>query len=254
MHCAPVWGYRGFVASPPPSIVRIWHCVRAAHGEDGYCGDTAFAIPLASGRTAIVVIDVAGHGAARASLASAIGDAIGVPLVLGASPAQALGCADERLRTFSDECPYAVAFVALVHPALRTVAYASAGHDMAFILSDDGRIRHLGPTAPMLGMPVAASPCDAVLALDAPMTLVIATDGVADSRPAGSNDWFGAERTARTVARSLRDGDDPACAVLDAALAHAHARQADDIAVAVARVGAASMKLAAKGAKNQRVP
>jgi serine phosphatase RsbU (regulator of sigma subunit) len=224
------------VFAPAPSIIRTWHVVRSAYAHGGRCGDVAFALLLSSGCTAIVVIDVAGHGAARAPLSSAIADAITAALLSDASPGAALGCADERLRTFDDESPYAVAFVALVHPALRTVVYASAGHDVAFALADDGRVRQLAPTVPMLGIPVAVRVRDGAFALGATETLVIVTDGVADSRPAGSNHFFGAERTARAVARSLRAGGDPARAVLDAACAHAHGRQADDIAIAVTRV------------------
>src|ERR1035437_1627180 len=244
---AAVW-VRGafFTPRPPPSSIRVWQVVRAASAHDGRCGDRAFTLPLGPGRTAIVMVDVAGHGATRAPLASAIAGAITAELLGGASPAAALGCADDRLRRFADESPYAVAFVALVHPALRTVVYASAGHDVAFTLAEDGRLRHLGPTAPMLGVPYAVHVCDAVLSLDAGETLVIVTDGVADSRPAGSDDFFGAERTACAVARSLRRGGDPARGVLDVACAHAGGRQTDDIGVVVARIVAAGGAGAAK--------
>lgn len=78
----------------------------------------------------------------------------------------ALGCADEWLRTVDDEYPYAVAFVAVVNPITRTIVYASAGHDCAFALGDDGRIAHLMATAPMLGIPLVINPCDAVFSLN----------------------------------------------------------------------------------------
>lgn len=225
-----------FSPVPSPSSLRTWHVVRAAHALDGPCGDRAFVLPLDSDRLAIVVVDVAGHGAARAALSSAIAEAITSTLLRDPSPAAALGGADDRLRACEDESPYAVAFVALVHPRLRTVVYASAGHDIAFVLADDGRVRHLPPTASMLGIPITVNPCDAMFVLEPTETLVIATDGVADSRPAGSAHFFGAERTARAVARSLRAGHDPARGVLEAACAHEGGRQADDMGVVVVRV------------------
>ena len=200
----------------------------------------AFTLPLSSGHTAIVVIDVAGHGAARAGLSSAITETITAALLRDASPAAALASADELLRTFEDESPYAVAFVALVHPVLQTVIYASAGHDVAFALADDGHIRHLAPTTPMLGVPLAVNPCDAAFILDATETLLVATDGVTDSRPVGSDRFFGAEGTARAIAGSLRDGGDPALAALEAAWLHAGCRQADDAGVVVVRIEAVS--------------
>ena len=139
------------LALAAPSAIQTWHGVRPANGDDGPCGDRVLVLPLSSGHAAIIVIDVAGHGAARAPLSAVIADEIIASLLADASPALALGTADARLREFDDESPYAVAFVALVHPSLRTVVYASAGHDVAFTLADDGRIRILAPTAPMLG-------------------------------------------------------------------------------------------------------
>jgi hypothetical protein len=197
------------------------------------CGDLAFALPLASDRTAVIVIDIAGHGAGRAALSSAIAKKIVASLIHDPSPASALDRADQFLRTVADETPYAVAFVALVHPVLRTVVYASAGHDVAFTLADDGRIRQLMPTAPMLGIPLANHACDAVFRLGATEALVIVTDGVSDSHRAGSNDFFGTGRTALAVTRSRIDGTDPSRAILAAARAHEGGVQADDDAAIV---------------------
>jgi serine phosphatase RsbU (regulator of sigma subunit) len=119
---------------------------------------------------------------------------------------------------------------------VRTVVYASAGHDVAFTLADDGRIRHLMPTAPMLGIPLRNHACDATFVLDPTETLVVATDGVGDSRPAGSDHFFGAGGTARAAARSLRSGSNPARAVLEAAYAHGGDYLADDAAAVIVRV------------------
>lgn len=220
---------------PAPSAIQTWLGVRPANGDDGPCGDRVLVLPLSSGRTAIIVVDVAGHGAARAPLSAVIAEEIITSLLADASPALALGSADARLRESGDEFPYAVAFVALVHPSLRTVIYASAGHDVAFTLADDGRTRNLGPTAPMLGIPLTLNPCDAVFTLGPAETLVIATDGISDCRPPRSERFFGASGIASVVARSLHDGGDPARAVLVAARAHAAGSQADDAGVVVAR-------------------
>jgi serine phosphatase RsbU (regulator of sigma subunit) len=227
--------------SPPPApAMRTWLAERAVYAQGGPCGDRAFVLPFSAGRTAIVVIDVAAHGSARAQLSSAVAETIASSLRRDASPAAALGRAHAWLRSADDEYPYAVAFVALVNPVQRTVLYASAGHDCAFALDDDGRIRHLAPTAPMLGIPLAVHACDALFSLGPAETLVIATDGIADSRPAGTVEFFGVAGAARAVTRSLRAGADPALATLDAARIHADGRQHDDVAVVVARVQAIS--------------
>ena len=220
-----------------PCTLTVSSTVRSFEGGVA-CGDVVFALPLDTDRTALVVIDIAGHGAARAPLSSVLADTIAVALRRGASPSGALAAADERLRTFDDASPYAVGFIAIVHPALRTVVYASAGHDVAFTLAEDGRTRPLLPTAPMLGIPLPNCACDALFELEPNEMLVIATDGVGDSRPSGSDDFFGSAGVARALAHSRRTGDHPARAVLEAAFAHAGGRQTDDAAVMVARVPA----------------
>ena len=223
-------------SSTAPATMMISSAVRSCEGGE-LCGDIAFAFALDSGRTAIVVIDVAGHGAARSPLSSSLANEIASALRRDGSPAAALSRADEVLRASDDEIPYAVAFVATVHPLLRTIVYSSAGHDVAFTLADGGGTRNLTPTGPMLGIPLANHACDAVFTLGPRETLVIATDGISDSRPTGTSRFFGAVGTAQAAARSLRVGSDPAQAVLEAAYAHEGGHQADDVGVVVARLG-----------------
>ena len=224
----------GTPAMAQPTLM-VSSSIRSCDGA-ARCGDLAVALPLSSGRTAIIVVDIAGHGAGRAALLSAIADEIVTTLIHDASPAAALDQADQLLQTVDDETPYAVAFVAIVHPVLRTVVYASAGHDVAFTLADDGSIRQLMPTAPMLGIPLANNACDAVFTLDATESLVIVTDGVSDSHRAGSDDFFGATPTALAVTRSRIDGTDSSRAILEAARAHEGGVQSDDAAALVARL------------------
>jgi hypothetical protein len=212
------------------------------------CGDAVLTLALTSGRRAVVVLDVAGHGRVRAPLSAAVAEAICASLRIDGSPSAALEAADARLRTLEDDLPYAIAFVAVIHPATRTVVYASAGHDVAFTLAGNGRIRHLAPTAPMLGIPLAYRACDATFVLDPSETLVVVTDGVSDSRPAGSDRFFGAAGTAYAVARSLRCGDDPAQAVLAAAEIHRGERLTDDAGAVTVSLPSASVSL--KGYNN----
>ena len=231
----------GTPATAQPTLV-VSSSVRSCDGGIR-CGDRAVALPLSSGRTAIIVIDIAGHGAGRASLSSVITNEIVSALIHDESPASALDRADQLLRTIDDETPYAVAFVAIVHPVLRTVVYGSAGHDVAFTLAGNGTIRQLIPTAPMLGIPLANNACDAVFTLDPTETLVIVTDGVSDSHRAGSDDFFGATRTALAVRRSRINGTDPSQAILEAARAHEGGVQADDAAALVVRLQPANRQL-----------
>lgn len=200
------------------------------------CGDRAITLPLRSGRTAFVLLDIAGHGASRAFLSSAVANEIVRALMHDESPASALGRADRLLQTIDDESPYAVAFAAVVDPALQTLVYASAGHDVAFLLADNGTVRHLMTTAPMLGIPLVKNAFDSVLMLEPSDTLVIVTDGISDSRRAGSEEFFGASRAALAVTRSRIDGRDPSRAILEAARAYEGGVQADDHGAIVVHV------------------
>lgn len=52
-----------------PSLMRVSSAVRSYDGGLR-CGDVASVLPLSSGLAALVVIDVAGHGTARAPLST----------------------------------------------------------------------------------------------------------------------------------------------------------------------------------------
>ena len=226
-------------ARTPISAIHTSTVRRAAYGLPGPCGDEARVVKFVSGHVGIVVVDIAGHGGARATFSSAVADEMLAGLVKKRSPAVALGYGDRALRMLDIEVPYAVAFAALINPAHRTLVYASAGHDLAFTIDGRGRVCDLRPTAAMLGIPMTINPCDALAQLHPDSALVIATDGIADSRPAGSTEFFGVERAAAAVRQSFATGYDPAFAVYDAALAHAGGRQRDDATVVVVHARAA---------------
>lgn len=223
--------------APPQFLVRrnirASRAVRAVHDEDGPCGDVAIVVPLADSRIAIVLVDVAGHGRSRALLASTVANAVLRRLIADGSPAAALAAGDAALRVFPDDLPYAVAFAALLNSTTGVAVYASAGHDLAFTLDGDGSVYALPPTAPMLGIPLAMNPCEALARLSQHGSLVIASDGVGESRSEGDYDFFGRERAAEAVLQALRIGDDPARGLIAAARRFAGERLCDDAAAIV---------------------
>lgn len=167
---------RDSVFFPPVDAMRLrtWHLVRGAHAQPGPSGDVALVVPMYAGNTAIVVVDVAGHGSQRASLSSAVAATIRTQLLRRGSPAMALRHADEFLQTHSDDLAYAVAFAAIVNPAAHTITYASAAHDVAFALDERGGSRQLLPTAPMLGIrlnSIRATPRSASIITDGLLSL-----------------------------------------------------------------------------------
>lgn len=221
---------------PQPLRVRTATAVAAAYDEAGVCGDAIRVANSYDGAFAFALVDVAGHGAARAPLSRAVGDAVMAALVAGATPSAALAAGDARLRCCDDECPYAVAFAARLHPRSGSLVYAVAGLELAFVLDRGGRQWPLAPTAPMLGIPWPLHPCDGVRSFAQGGTLVVASDGVGDSRPAASVDFFGAERAAAVVEHAIVAGADAAHALVAAARSHAGNVLRDDAAALVVRV------------------
>lgn len=218
----------------PPARISTSVAIRAAHGETGPCGDAARVTTLIDGRIGLAVVDIAGHGAPCATISAKVLNILFNSLALDASPAIALVEADRYMRQAPLENPYAVAFVAVMNPLTRTVAWASAGHELAFMLHEDGARYDLHATSPMLGIPLTLRPCEAVTG---PLrTLVVATDGVGDSRPPHSNDFFGTARAADAVRAVLRTDDDPASHLLRVADEHGRNQQRDDAAAIVARM------------------
>lgn len=200
------------------------------------CGDAIRRMDLRSGCQTLVLVDVAGHGAERSFLSAVLAETIETALLARRSPAAGLLAGDAFLRECGDETALAVAFAAVVNPATGAIRYASAGHETAFVLTPDGRPIELAPTASMLGVPMPFGACDAVRRLHPGDALVAATDGVSDSRPAGTTDFFGLARGALSVFGALRAGRDPALALLDDALAHAQGLVRDDSAAIVAYI------------------
>jgi serine phosphatase RsbU (regulator of sigma subunit) len=69
---------------------------------------------------------------------------------------------------------------------------SSAGHPPPLLVRDDGRIREIGGSGPLLGGWESSSWEDHVFAVGADETLLMYTDGVTDTR--GESERFGAAR------------------------------------------------------------
>jgi serine phosphatase RsbU (regulator of sigma subunit) len=217
-----------------PAVLHTAAVVRCQQRQ-GRCGDVAATFRLPSGNHALIVIDAAGHGEARAQLADIIAEVMIATLTCEESPGQAVFLAHEWLATSREALPYAVAFAAIVHPLSGTVLYACAGLEIAFVIGANGRARRLVPTSPMLGIPIRTEPCEAALTLRLADSLVVTTDGVGDSRRIGSTNFFGMSGAIRAAARTNGSPRRCAEAILNAALDHAAGVVVDDAAVAIVR-------------------
>jgi hypothetical protein len=213
-----------------PAVFQTAAIVRCQQSR-GRCGDVAATFRLPSGNHGLLVIDAAGHGEAGAHLADVIAEVMITTLTCEESPGQAVFLAHEWLATSREELPFA----AVVQPLTGTVFYACAGMEIAFVMAASGRAQRLTPTAPMLGIPTRCAPREAAFTLRTSDSLIVATDGVGDSRRIGSTTFFGINGAIRTAARTHGNARRCAEAILDAALAHAAGIAVDDAAVAIIR-------------------
>jgi sigma-B regulation protein RsbU (phosphoserine phosphatase) len=122
-----------------------------AEGE--LAGDWYDAIELPGGQVAVVVGDVAGHGAASGVFALRLKQLLTAALTRGMAPAAAVQWVVEALGDTGET--FATALVALVDPCDGEVVYANAGHPDALVLRADWAAV---PPRPRVGARAATAP------------------------------------------------------------------------------------------------
>jgi serine phosphatase RsbU (regulator of sigma subunit)/anti-sigma regulatory factor (Ser/Thr protein kinase) len=142
----------------------------------------------------VVMGDVAGKGAAAASLTALARYTLRTAAMLTGDPAAALAALNAGLMRRQDVAYCTAALVSLVEDADGTHARArvfSAGHPLPVLLSG-GAARELGRSGPLLGALEGADWPGEEIVLGAGDRLVLYTDGVTDAR--GAEDRFGDHR------------------------------------------------------------
>jgi sigma-B regulation protein RsbU (phosphoserine phosphatase) len=162
--------------------------LRAAEGV--VAGDCYDLFATRDGEIALVVVDIAGHGATEGILALRCKEMLRTALTSGAAPGPALDTTAEILGDMGDEV-FLTAFVAVIDTTGGRIRYANAGHPPAYVVRDDG-IEPLGPTGPLVGL-LAPGWETAEAVIEPGDNLCAYTDGLIESRNP-SNEFFGPER------------------------------------------------------------
>jgi sigma-B regulation protein RsbU (phosphoserine phosphatase) len=122
------------------------------HPAEGVlAGDWWGVIPLADDRTALLVLDVSGHGPLAGLVTLRLRAVMAVALRSGFDPATALERAAIALAD-TDDGRFATALVVVLDPAASSLEWANAGHPAGWLLPAGGtadRVR-LRPTGPLL--------------------------------------------------------------------------------------------------------
>jgi sigma-B regulation protein RsbU (phosphoserine phosphatase) len=186
-------------------------------------------------RANIVIADVCGRDMRARGLACYLRNAVRA-LAEDNSPAAVLECANLALcgsvADYGDD-RFASVFMATLSG--RWLKYASAGHDLALLMSADGGHRHLAPTGAVIGVIDAERYQERMLVVAPGDWLILVTDGITEARDARGK-FFGTYGVVRNARWALeREFDDPAARILDAARRHSRGALTDDASVLCVR-------------------
>ncbi len=173
--------------------------LRAAEGV--VAGDCYDLFVTRRDEIALIVVDIAGHGATEGILALRCKEVLRTWLMSGAEPGDALDATAELLGDMGDEV-FLTAFVAVIDTAGGRARYANAGHPPAIVVSSGGTTE-LGPTGPLVGL-LAPGWSTAESLIQPGDTLCAYTDGLTESRN-GTSEFFGADRLVELLRGSRCD-------------------------------------------------
>ena len=197
-------------------------------------GDLYDYAAIESGRTALLIADVSGHGVSAAMLTGVVKSAFHVSRADGFDPLAVVHRIWRSLSEFSAE-RFVTLFVALVDPGERQLRYASAGHPAIPFWSGGRDPKWLDSTGPLISPVLPASSWEArAMPIDEGDQLLLYTDGVSETL-AGSEDC-GEQRIQSLIAEHAGGAQ-----LLDAivgAVRHelAGRAQPDDLTLLTARV------------------
>jgi len=173
-----------------PAGVRLTGRMSAAEGV--IAGDWWDVIACPGDRFAVVVGDVAGHGATAGVTALQVRTLLRAALASGAQPDAALRLAHQAMR---ESRTFATVLVMLIDTAAGEIRWANAGHHPALLIGVDGITTALEPTGPLLSALEATWSCMQTTTRDGD-ALFAFTDGLiegttVDGRQLDSEDLLG---------------------------------------------------------------
>lgn len=196
-------------------------------------GDWHDIVPLRSGRAALIVGDVMGHGPEAAAVMVQLRTAAHTLADLELQPEDILLRLD-RMATAMPATPFATCIAAMVDPAARTCVLAKAGHLPPMLIQANGATSMVDLP---LGLPIglgAGSYQAAKISLPRGATLALYTDGLVESRTRPLDDGLAALSGALRAALGRPDCTlDDSCQEITQAL---HSRGEDDITLVLAQV------------------
>ena len=193
-------------------------------------GDWWDVVDLGGGRTALALVDVAGHGAATGVYALRTKQLVMAALREGLGPAEVWSWVQRAMGDTGEQ--FLTGALVVLDPDTGRCRWSSAGHPDLLLVSPGGRITRLEASGPICGG--IPGPWDEEEAVLEPGGFLVAfTDGVVEPRDA-TGDEFGLDRLIEVV---QHNADGTADALADACVAaarrHAAGRFIDDVTLVV---------------------
>lgn len=169
-------------------------------------GDFYDVIPLANGRTVVLVADVSGHGVPAALVASMVKVAVAAEADRHDRPGDILTGINRAL-TGKFERAYVTACCVVLDSRQRRLAYASAGHPPALLQRPNGRIEPLDHGGIVLTLLPEVTYDTREIPFEPGDRLLVYTDGLTEASRDGSDEFFGDAELSRVVTATTRSQD-----------------------------------------------
>ncbi len=195
-----------------------------------------------SGRVAICLGDVTGHGVPAAMGAAMLKTMFQQIVARSEQPAEILAEVNKRFHAVSLEGDFATMFLGILDRPSGQFTYASAGHEAAYVLRTTGVVEELSSTGMLLGIDPEANCEVAQLTIHLGDTIVLLTDGLTETmspegKPLGRQAVIAALVTGVDNAPQPESPDGLADRLLRLAANHRDGGpQLDDITLATLRV------------------
>ena len=164
-------------------------------------GDYYDVIPLEDGRTALVIADVAGKGAAASILMAGLQAGLRSLLLSNSGLPELVPLLNRLVCGQVPDGTFITMFLGVLDSHSGTMEYCNAGHDPPIVIHADGAITRPLTGGLVFGVdPGAAYECDRVV-FEPGCRMVLYTDGVTDAFSASSEEPFGIDRLGSAIAR-----------------------------------------------------
>ena len=186
----------------------------------------------------VVIADVSGKGAAASLLMPSLAVALRLRAHELSGPAAILKDLDEVLKQITNSATFVTMFYARLNPTLRTLEYASGGHNPPLLIrSSTGESLLLEEAGPIMGILPDAQYSNALFTLEPGDILTLFTDGVTEQENE-SGEEFSPDRLKKVIL----DREKEPAATMVAAIAETVStfagttQQSDDLTVVIAKL------------------